>query len=213
MIKGIIFDIDGVIIDSEKLHAESLLQAIGEATGQSIEIKAADLIGLSLEATLAALAIDPRHATTVQRRSVELYLAKVCPQLVRPLVRETVSALEKNQIPFGFASTAEMRVCRANLDQVSQNLGHKPVIARESVAECKPYPEAYLKMLEVLNLEPSEAIVIEDSDIGITAAIAAGIGRVYAWPHGLSSSQSYRAAHKTINSLTDVEFIQSLFNQ
>lgn len=87
-----------------------------------------------------------------------------------------------------------------------------PIVALESVEKSKPHPLPYLTMLNMLNLKADEVIVLEDSDIGISAAVSAGIRDVYAWPHNLSTSQKYNQAKKVISDLRDVEFFNNIMN-
>ena len=63
----------------------------------------------------------------------------------------------------------------------------------------------------MLKRQPEEILVIEDTDLGIEAAISAGIEHVYGWPHQYSPGQSYSKAKGVISELNDVDFIASLF--
>jgi len=207
MINGIIFDIDGILIDSEELHSEALFYAIKSELKMNVKIDIENLIGLSLDETIAKFGATDEQCEKIKILSTKYYLQNVKSDLVRPGVKELLTRLIERNIPFGCVSSAQLKICLANLNQLQLN-GKKdfPIVGYESVTLTKPHPMPYLKMLDILKLDNSEVIVIEDSDTGITSAYEAGIRNIYAWPHKLSHTQKYEKAKRVIQSIDEIDF-------
>lgn len=213
MIKGIIFDIDGVIVDSEYLHMEALSESVKEELDNDTSIKKDDLIGLSLEETIKKFGISNYKFKKIKDLIIKYYIGKLSASIIRKDIKKLWISLIENNIKFGCVSTAEMKVCEANIKLLGLNdIKKVPIVALESVEKTKPHPLPYLEMLKKLHLSADEVIVLEDSDIGISSAVSAGISNVYAWPHKLSASQKYNQAKKVIHDLHDIEFFNNIMN-
>lgn len=213
MIKGVIFDIDGIIVDSEPLHMEALIESIKREVDVSMEVKEDKLIGLTLDETIKKFGIENSKHQEIKDSTIKYYMEKLSTKLIRKDMRQLWMSLIKKDIKFGCVSTAEMKICQANVNLLAISDKKKvPIVALESVEKSKPHPLPYLTMLNMLNLNADEVIVLEDSDIGISAAVSAGINNVYAWPHKLSTSQKYNQAKKVIYDLRDIEFFNSIMN-
>jgi beta-phosphoglucomutase-like phosphatase (HAD superfamily) len=211
MIKGIIFDIDGILIDSEPLHATAIVESLRIIAGKSIEFKPQNLIGLSLDETLEKLGINKDCTCELKEKSMEYYLAHLNKTMLRPDIQELWQSLIVQNIPFGCVSSSAMKICRGNVGMIELPFFKEiPIISCECVALTKPHPLPYITIMERLGLTADEVIVLEDSDVGITSARAAGIENIYAWPHGLSESQSYRDAKKVIKNIREVPYIREI---
>jgi beta-phosphoglucomutase-like phosphatase (HAD superfamily) len=197
----VIFDIDGVVVDSEQLHFDVLCRiAPKETKNVSVE----SLIGLSMGETLSQIGVPTERHDEVSAQIGVVYKDTLGTTYLREGIRELVSKLQDRGIPFGFVSTAPRDICLANIAVLG--LIPEPIlVSGDDVAHTKPHPDPYLAMLKILDAQPEETVVIEDTDLGIQAATAAGITRVYGWPHALSNEQNYRQAFKVIQSLDDIE--------
>jgi beta-phosphoglucomutase-like phosphatase (HAD superfamily) len=211
MIKGIIFDIDGVLIDSEPLHAATIVETVKIFSGSSIEFSPEKLIGLSLNETLDMLGIHKDRTREFKELLINYYIGHLNKNMLRPGIQELWQKLIVQNIPFGCVSSAEMKICKGNISMIDLPFFKEiPIVSCECVSQTKPHPMPYTVMLERLELTADDVIVLEDSDVGITSAKAAGIRNIYAWPHGLSKSQSYRDAKKIISSISEVPFIREI---
>ncbi|AOJ68657.1 MULTISPECIES: HAD family hydrolase [Burkholderia] len=202
----VIFDIDGVIVDSEQLHFD-VLRAL--APEQTERFSPQELIGLSLEKTLEHIQVPADRRTEILSRAVDTYRSKLSTHYLRPGVSTLTAALERQRIRFGFVSTAPRDVCLANIALLGLATPIQ-LISGDDVPRTKPHPDPYLAMLEQLGAQAGDAIVIEDTDLGIRSATLAGIAKVYAWPHALSAQQRYDEATAVINRLSDIADFQSL---
>lgn len=211
MIKGIIFDIDGILIDSEPLHATALIESLKIIADKSIEFQPENLIGLSLDDTLEILGVHKERTNELKEIMAKYYLEHLHKSMLRPGIQELWQNLIAQDIPFGCVSSSEMKICTGNIKMIDLTVPKEiPVISCECVSHTKPHPMPYIKMMERLGFTSDEVIVLEDSDVGITSAKAAGIENIYAWPHGLSKSQSYRDAKEVISNIQEVPFIRNI---
>ncbi|OAT22825.1 HAD family hydrolase [Proteus myxofaciens] len=204
----VIFDIDGVIVDSEQLHFDVLKALLPEQTKKA---KPEDLIGLSLEATLATLGINAEQYDEIIVEIVSAYKAMLGPRYLRSGIRSLIEKLIEQKIPFGFVSTAPRDICLSNIGTLELQI-EPLLISGDDIERTKPYPDPYLAMLRCLHADPDKTIVIEDTDLGIKAATAAGIKHVYGWPHSLSGTESYINARKVINSLDEIDTFDAILN-
>lgn len=202
----VIFDIDGVVVDSEQLHFDVLKALLPEHTS---EVTPEDLIGLSLEETLSKIGVSAVHHAEITSQIVSAYKAQLGPDYLRPGIRSLIQSLIEQQIPFGFVSTAPRDICLANIATLGLELKLQ-LISGDDIERTKPYPDPYLAMLQRLGAHPEKTIVIEDTDLGIQSATGAGIKLVYGWPHALSGNEGYARAHKVIGSLDEIDAFEAI---
>ncbi|ELV7528129.1 HAD-IA family hydrolase [Edwardsiella ictaluri] len=207
-ISCVIFDIDGVIVDSEQLHFDVLKTLLPEHTNG---VTAENLIGLSLEATLLEIGIGVEQHKEISTKIVSLYKTLLGSGYLRHGIRSLILKLIEKQVPFGFVSTAPRDICLANIATLGLRLD-QPLISGDDTKRTKPHPDPYLAMLQCLHVSPEQTIVIEDTDLGIKAATEAGIEHVYGWPHALSVTESYSGAYKVINSLNEIDVLKAILN-
>lgn len=175
MIRCIIFDLDGTLVDSELLNA----RAFSELT---------DPLGLSGEAIrdlyrgrkLSEILDDLRqtHAIVVPDGFVASYRERV-EKLYETELRAfdgVVEALQSLRLPLCVASNAPMRKMIAALaaTHLRRFFGQRLFSAYE-VGSWKPSPSLFVAAANAMNVRPHECLVVEDSDLGVQAATAAGM--------------------------------------
>jgi len=203
---GIAFDIDGVIVDSEPLHFAAL-QEVVDLPDISVE----SLVGLSLPQTLLACGVPPDQHETVEKRVTDAYVKRISHADLRPGVQRLLDKLLGAGIPFGFVSTAPRRVCLANLAAaLGKRAEQVPLVSGDCIPVTKPHSAPYCAIGRLLKLPASRLIALEDTDIGVCAAMAAGIGRIYAWPNASSRHQTYRFADRVIQRLDECPLFRRL---
>lgn len=195
------FDIDGVIVDSELVHFRALQEVVGK---EGLLSSPDELIGLSLEETLLHCGIKKEKLDFFIQKIEETYVKLINTTHIRPDVTCVIDMLHSQGHSYGFVSSASRKVCEANLNLLNIT-SHYHLVSRDDVQLTKPNAEPYLKLCSLAGFTPTNTIAIEDSDIGISAAHAAGIKRIYAWPHQLSGGQRYEFAYKKIKKLDEIE--------
>lgn len=176
---GVIFDSDGVIVDSEQQSLTAFRQAIAE---QGIFIPPEEVwqwCGLTDESIIKGLEEKYNRKIDLQqftRRKFDIYF-KLAEKELRlfPGVIELLDKLEKANIPYALASSGPREKINFNLKKVGLLDRFKVIVSGEDVVESKPAPYIYLKAAELINRAPEECVVIEDSPNGLLGANRAGM--------------------------------------
>jgi HAD superfamily hydrolase (TIGR01509 family) len=189
----LIFDCDGVLVDSEPLAMRVLLDAIAEA-GLTIESESGyeRFLGKDL-ATITELlseeyGVDLTHSTLerMRQRLYELFRRELKP------IPGIVAALDAIDLPCCVASSSQMGRVRLALEVTGLRSRFEPnVFTASMVARGKPAPDLFLYAAKAMETEPTDCVVIEDSASGVEAAQRAGM-RVFAFTGG---AHARRAAH------------------
>ena len=181
--KGIIFDMDGVLIDAMPFHAEAMRMAINEETGYAIDKKIVYLLegmpgpGLVKEIFKRENInkdTDDSLAEKISKRKKELFKQIQKSQAIEG-AKELIEDLRYCNCLKAVVSGASKKEIEAILDE---NIGLKNfnvVIAGDDIEEGKPHPSPFQTALRRMDLKPSEAIVVENAPLGVEAAIRAGI--------------------------------------
>lgn len=177
--KGVIFDWDGVVIDSSAQHEKAWELLAGEIRkplpadhfkagfGKKNQEIIPEILGWSS---------DPEEIRRLGDRKEELYRGLVLEQgvLVLPGAKELLLALREASIPRAVGSSTP----RANLEAIfaATGLGElfNAVVCGDDVKNGKPAPDVFLLAAKKLELAPCDCVVIEDAHVGIEAAHRAG---------------------------------------
>lgn len=178
--KAVIFDMDGVLTDSEPLICAAAMAMFHE---QGLTVRAEDFhpfVGTGENRYLGGVAQQYGLALDINRakaRTYELYLEMVPTQLNPfPGAAALVRQLRTLGYPCAVASSADRIKINANLNKI----GLPPetwqaVVTAEDVERRKPDPALFLMAASRMNIRPHECIVVEDAVNGIAAAKAAGM--------------------------------------
>jgi HAD superfamily hydrolase (TIGR01509 family) len=178
VIDAVVFDLDGVIIDSEQLWDEVREAYARERGGRWSERAQADMMGMSStewSRYMHDVVGVPEPPEEINRQVVRRMLARYSEQL--PLIDGAVDAVKRiaAQWPLGLASSSNRRL----IDHVLELAGLAPyfavTVSSEEVERGKPAPDVYLEAARRLGVEPSHSVAIEDSASGIRSAHAAGM--------------------------------------
>lgn len=176
---ALIFDMDGVVVDSNSLHRDAWLEynarngitttdeMLGRMYGRRNDEIVRDYFGAHLTEEEAVAHGAAKEA---------LYREMIAPKVVETLVAGVREFLEAHQhLPIALATNAEA----ANADFVLRETGLLPlfrfVVNGQQVTHAKPHPEIYLLAAKLLGVEPAACIVFEDSYAGVAAGVAAGM--------------------------------------
>ena len=179
MLRAVIFDWDGVVIDSSAHHARSweILAARRGFTLPADHFKRG--FGKKNNAIIPALgwATEPADVDALAREKEEIYRELVRDHGIAPLpgVRDLLGALRDESIPCAIGSSTE----RANLDLLLDLMDLRRffgvIVSGEDVADGKPDPAIFLRCAALLAAAPGDCVVIEDALVGIEAARRAGM--------------------------------------
>lgn len=178
---GVVFDMDGVIIDSEPLHASVNAQVFAELGIAISEREFHEFVGWSSRDMWSILRIryhlphSIEHLMSIAERTLWQTLGeRPFPDPIAGAV-ELIKALKKDGVRLAVASSSPGRL----IDRMVRLLGiDDDVTARvggDEVMSSKPDPAIYLRAALLLDLPPSSCVAIEDSQAGVLSASAAGI--------------------------------------
>ena len=185
MIDTVVFDLDGVVVDSEQVWDDVREQLAKERGGRWHEGAQADMMGMSSPEWSAymhdeiGLAETPEEINDeVVRRMLGRYRERL------PLIPGAVDAVRRLAPEFrlAIASSSNRPLIETVLEQAGIADLFEAVVSSEEVAGGKPAPDVYLEAAKRLGVEPGRAAAIEDSSNGIRAAHSAGM-RVIALPN------------------------------
>ena len=182
MINGydaVIFDMDGVIFDTEKLFLECCIRAALDIGAGDITEVAYSAIGMSEERTVEKYRKffgDNEKAERFFDSAKELIRERLAQDIpVKPGAREILSYLYESGMPVALASSTKTEKVIRELIKTDLFGYFTRISGGDSVKNSKPAPDIFLRTAELLGKEPQKCLVIEDSFNGVRAAKAAGM--------------------------------------
>ncbi len=179
-LRAVVFDMDGVLIDSEPIIRRAAQQA-GEEFGHTLSDSLyADLIGLpgaQVEAMLIKIFGTNFPLADYRRCFERLYRADVELNGIqsKPGVRELLQTLNAQAVPVAVATSTRSGHAQAALEAAGL-LGFLPVcITGDQVSAGKPAPDIFLRAARTIGVEAAHCVAIEDSEVGARAAVGAGM--------------------------------------
>jgi HAD superfamily hydrolase (TIGR01509 family) len=183
-LEGVLFDMDGLIVDSEPLWFEVECAVMARLGGRWGEADQQALVGGSLPRTvsyLLARAVQPASPEQVGRWLVDgmtsLLMSRTLTML--PGVGELLAELRDAGIPHALVTSSERPIMDAVLLQLG--VGFTATVCANDVTRGKPDPEPYLTAAALLGADPRRCVALEDSPNGVASAEAAGC-RIVAVP-------------------------------
>jgi len=181
MFKALIFDMDGVLIDSEPLHKkieQDILKELGVNLPIEEHYKFAS-IGKEFWNIIEKCYGYNRKTTAdeLHQEKASRYLKALTSKPIKPIVGllELVSYAKAKGLVLAVASSSSLY----NINLVLKAIGFEKyftlIVSGEQVARNKPFPDIYLKTAALLNLAPGECMVVEDSANGVKSAKGAGM--------------------------------------
>ena len=208
MIDAVVFDLDGVLIESEEDWEQARRDLVAELAGEEWSVMD-QLSVLGTNMRQCAELINRRHPTglpdeevgrrLIQRR-VQLYEKRLT---ILPGAIDAVRA-SSAMLPIAIASSSPLEIIHFVLDQLGVTECFSAIASSDEVVHGKPDPDVYLLACERLDVAPVWALAIEDSEPGIQAAWRAGM-RVVALPNPSyrPSAASLALALHELDSLTE----------
>jgi beta-phosphoglucomutase len=194
-VSALVFDFNGTLSDDEPVLCEIFMHLFAEhGRPMSAQEYFDHLAGLSdPEIVTTWLGEDhPDVRAVIGERERRYRAAAADGSTIHEHVREAVRYAAE-RVPLAICSGA----ARAEIEPVLESAGiagcFRTVVTSNDVVHGKPDPEGYLKTLEILDADPAQAVVFEDTEAGVASARAAGVGRVLAMrttlePHRLAQA-------------------------
>ncbi len=209
MIQAVIFDMDGVLIESE-----AMWQQAEEETFASVGVTVTkELAQLTSSLTTKAVTDFWYSRSPWQGKSheqVEREVINKVEQLIissgqsKQGVTELLQLLTKHKIRIGLSTNSPSQLTNAVLNKLDIAHFFSAVTSSDQVSKGKPDPEVYLTTAQKLGVNPQQCLVFEDSITGLTAAVAAEMKVIALPPKYNFDDKRYEPAIEKLNSLSEI---------
>jgi HAD superfamily hydrolase (TIGR01509 family) len=214
--RAVVFDLDGVIVDSEQVWNAAREQLVRERGGTWHERATADMMGMSSKEwsrymrDRLGVPMDPYDINDdVVQRVASMYEKGL------PLLPHAVDAVREvaARWPLGLASSSNRPIIELVLERSGLAPCFTAVVSSEEVERGKPAPDVYLAVAGALGVDPTDCVAIEDSTNGIKSAVAAGMRTIgVPNPHFPPADDVLAMAPVVVPSLAEVtpDLVESL---
>lgn len=208
LIEAFIFDMDGVIIDSEPIHFDVDMKTMLHLGASITMAQLESYVGMTNPEMWALIKQQYSLAQSVEEiinyqlnakirhlQDIEIFPITGIPELI--------DELKIRQIPIAVASSSPRRFIEEVLNKFNIIHEFNCIVSGEEVPKGKPAPDVYIETAKQLNVNPSKCIVLEDSKNGIAAAKAAGMGCI-GYVNANSGNQDLSDADFVIQSIDEI---------
>lgn len=217
MIKGLIFDMDGLILDTETISNKLLIDIFSKYDINLNEEIISKTIGLEKKKAIKVFEeylgdnIPIKDIINLHKKVVNDYLEKNGVPVKLGLI-ELLNYLDEEKIKKVVATSSYRKVAENVLIRANVYNRFDDIICGDEIKESKPSPDIFLKALEKLNLSDDEVIVLEDSRMGILAAHRAKIKSIMIPDILPADEETKKLYFKECKSLLDVIHLLKTFN-
>ena len=183
MLKAVIFDVDGILLDTERIY----MQAWKEAAAEQGYVMPDELLRKTraVDAKAAAQIFEEeigngfsyQKTRPIRVRIAEEIIERESP-ILKPGVLELLSFLREKGIRLSVASSTKTKTTKEHLQINGIADWFEVIVGGDMITKGKPNPDIFLKAAELLGEAPENCIVVEDSPAGIRAGSAAGMKTV-----------------------------------
>jgi len=210
MIKAIIFDMDGVLVDSEPFHVEIEKQQfllnrlpISDEEHRRYMGVASDVMWKEI-AKRHSLNVSVEEITEQNRIESIRFFSGLKEIPVMPELPELLERLKQKNYPMAVASSSFPEIIELILKRTGLRKYFQVVVSSQEAGKSKPEPDVFLLAAEKLGIDPHDCLVIEDSGNGIKAAKAAGM-RCVAYQSPAVNPPSQKQADAVIKSYSELD--------
>jgi beta-phosphoglucomutase len=179
MIKGVLFDMDGVLVDSEPFICKAAIMMFAELGIEASPNDFHPFVGMGENRYIGGVAEKHGLAVDINKvkaRTYEIYCTIVKNNIkALPGAKDFISRCQKKGLKLALATSADIIKMKVNLEEIGlAGNTFQAIITGEDVERKKPFPDVFIKAATSLGLDPSECLVVEDAINGVRAGKAAG---------------------------------------
>jgi HAD superfamily hydrolase (TIGR01509 family) len=179
---AVLWDLDGTLLDSEKLWDIPLYELTEKLGGQLSTATRQAMVGTNVMVTVRLLyaeagVADPTAAQLADGAAwIDRRMAEVFGQGLpwRPGAERALRTVRAAGLPMALVTSTERDLAEIALDTIGRDLFDATVCGDEVGGLNKPHPEPYLKAARLLGVDPAACVAVEDSPTGTASAVAAG---------------------------------------
>ena len=207
---ALVFDFDGLIIDTEAAEYQSVAEVFAEHGGELDRHRWTSSIGrvnpqqFWVHWLEEQVGLVNREAVYAEQRIRNRKLVHRLP--IKPGVEDLIAEADRRSVPCAVASASPSNWVLPNLERLGLLSRFVSVVSREQAKRSKPFPDPYWAALDAVpvpRVQAARCVAFEDSRNGSLAAIAAGLACV-ACPHGLTEHMDLSHATAQVSSLSEV---------
>ncbi|WP_252312837.1 HAD family phosphatase [Sinobaca sp. H24] len=208
MIKGVIFDFDGLILDTET-HQYEAMNTIYKEHGHELPLalwqeQIGTYTGFRPFSYLEEQLQTPLEHEALEKRLNETFVEKLSSEQPRPGVHEYLQAASHLNLKVGLASSSDYSWVSRHLRTLGLYDHFETINTKDDVEIVKPDPTLYQITAEQLGLSPEECLVFEDSANGALAARRAGMACVV-FPNTVTKAMEFGEVSHQLESMADME--------
>ncbi|MGK9254024.1 HAD family phosphatase [Paenibacillus sp. P22] len=212
MIKAFLFDMDGVIIDSEPLHFDVDIRVMAYLGAEITQTELEPYVGMTNPAMWKAIKEQygfPHSTEEIIDYQLKDKLQELDKLDIEPIegIRELLDELRSHGVAIGLASSSPRVFIEAVLGKFGLADYFGCIVSGEEVPQGKPAPDVYLEAASVLGIQPADCVVLEDSRNGVRAAKAAGM-RAIGFINPNSGNQDLSEADFTVERIGDIKLAE-----
>jgi beta-phosphoglucomutase len=173
--KALVFDMDGVLVDTSPSHAKAY-----EFLWNKLTIQGPDYSEIAGRSTVNVIEEYTNDLTTSEKKKAVAYKQSCALQLLETAevgfddTLDSLSRLKSFNLPMAVATSASRASSSLVLNNINASVYFKTIITGEDVENAKPAPDLFLKAIDYLGVDAENVVIIEDSQSGIEAALASG---------------------------------------
>ena len=211
MVKGVIFDLDGVIVSTDDCHYRAWKRMADEEGiyfDRSINerlrgVSRMDSLSIILERAGKPYTETQKEEMTARKNRYYVDLiSALTPEDILPGALEVVNALKSKRIRVAIGSSS--RNTPVILRQIGLSSTFDAVSDGNQITQSKPHPEVFLLAAKLLQLPPADCLVVEDADAGIEAALAGGMKALGVGSAAKNPRATYRAETLAAADLSEI---------
>ncbi len=207
-IKAVLFDMDGLMVDTEPVHLKAFnlvfktySKYLTEEENAKRYISIPDIDGAKDMVVRFNLPISAEELVQAKQEKIKQLLKNNV--VAQPGLRELLVNLKKDGYKIAIASSSQLETIKIIIDGLKIGSLIDAIASAEEVEHGKPAPDVYLLAAEKLGVSPDACLVLEDAPKGVEAGKAAGM-KVFAIPSQYTKGQDFSHADKLLNSLNEV---------
>jgi HAD superfamily hydrolase (TIGR01509 family) len=183
-LRAVLFDMDGTLVETEQLWGEAMFELAARLGGRMSDEARQRTVGTSMRTSMQVLYADlgirrtdaelRADAAWVEDRTAELMAGGIA---WRPGAADLLRSVRADGLATALVTTTPRALADIVLGSIRESLGADPfdlTVCGDEVPARKPDPAPYLQAMAALGVEPAECVVIEDSQAGVSAGLAAG---------------------------------------
>lgn len=182
-IRAVLFDMDGVVVDSMHFHLDTWKILLAEMGTKRTSLDVQRHFGLATKILLREILAERDHGREPSREEIERWFRRkvvltcqVASRVAEPIpgFLDFARLVRARKLPTALASAASRPFIDAVLEKIGAREFFDAVVSVDDVAQPKPNPEIFLQAAQRLNIPIRDCLVIEDSHPGIAAGVASG---------------------------------------